>query len=63
MLPASPEIARPTLLKTSYFDEAEQAGFEDALKDIPIVSMVTLVPSLFRLLRYGAYSNSTEQNR
>jgi hypothetical protein len=25
------------------------------LKDTPIVSMVTMVPSLFRLLRYGAY--------
>lgn len=46
---------RVVLHKTSYFDEAERAGFEDALKDIPIVSMVTLVPSLFRLLRYGAY--------
>ncbi len=46
---------RVVLHKTSYFDEAERAGFEDALKEIPIVSMVTLVPSLFRLLRYGAY--------
>jgi hypothetical protein len=46
---------RVVLHKTSYFDEAERTGFEDALKDIPIVSMVTLVPSLFRLLRYGAY--------
>jgi hypothetical protein len=46
---------RVVLHKTSYFDEAERAGFEAALKDIPIVSMVTLVPSLFRLLRYGAY--------
>jgi hypothetical protein len=46
---------RVVLHKTSYFDEAERAGFENALKDIPIVSMVTLVPSLFRLLRYGAY--------
>jgi hypothetical protein len=46
---------RMVLHKTSRFDPAEQAGFEAALKDIPIVSMVTLVPSLFRLLRYGAY--------
>lgn len=46
---------RVVLHKTSYFDPAEQAGFGAALKDTPIVSMVTLVPSLFRLLRYGAY--------
>jgi hypothetical protein len=46
---------RIVLHKTSYFDPAEQAGFSAALKDTPIVSMVTLVPSLFRLLRYGPY--------
>jgi hypothetical protein len=46
---------RVVLHKTSYFDAAECAGFEAALKDVPIVSMVTLVPSMFRLLRYGAY--------
>lgn len=46
---------RMVLHKTSHFNEAEIAGFSAALKDIPIVSMVTLVPSLFRLLRYGAY--------
>jgi hypothetical protein len=46
---------RVVLHKTSYFDAAEQAGFSTALRDIPLVSMVTLVPSQFRLLRYGAY--------
>lgn len=46
---------RVVLHKTSYFDAAEQAGFAAALRDTPIVSMVTLVPSAFRLLRYGAY--------
>ena len=46
---------RVVLHKTSHFDEAEQAGFAGALRDTPIVSMVTLVPSLFRLLRYGMY--------
>lgn len=46
---------RVVLHKTSYFDTAERAGFAKALKDAPIVSMVTLVPSLFRLLRYGSY--------
>lgn len=46
---------RVVLHKTSYFDCAEQAGFVAALKETPVVSMVTLVPSLFRLLRYGPY--------
>jgi hypothetical protein len=46
---------RVVLHKTSYFDAAEQAGFAAALRDTPILSMVTLVPSLFRLLRYGPY--------
>jgi hypothetical protein len=46
---------RIVLHKTSYFDDAERAGFTAALRDTPVVSMVTLVPSLFRLLRYGAY--------
>ena len=46
---------RVVLHKTSHFDEAERAGFAGALRDTPIVSMVTLVPSLVRLLRYGIY--------
>jgi hypothetical protein len=46
---------RVVLHKTSHFDPAEQAGFAAALQNTPIVSMVTLVPSLFRLLRYGPY--------
>jgi hypothetical protein len=46
---------RIVLHKTSFFDAAEQAGFIAALKETPVVSMVTLVPSLFRLLRYGSY--------
>jgi hypothetical protein len=46
---------RVVLHKTSYFDPAEEAGFTAALRDTPVVSMVTLVPSLFRLLRYGSY--------
>lgn len=46
---------RVVLHKTSHFDPPEQAGFTAALRDTPIVSMVTLVPSLIRLLRYGTY--------
>ena len=39
---------RVVLHKTSFFDAAEQAGFGAALKETPIVSMITLVPSLFQ---------------
>lgn len=46
---------RLVLHKTSHFDEAECRGFSAALHEIPLVSMVTLVPSEFRLLRYGTY--------
>jgi hypothetical protein len=46
---------RVVLHKTSHFDAAEKAGFQAALREIPVVSMVTLVPSLFRLLRFGVY--------
>lgn len=47
--------SRVVLHKTSYFDPGEREGFAAAMKDVPIVSMVTLVPSLFRLVRYGTY--------
>lgn len=46
---------RVVLHKTSFFDQAELAGLQAALSNIPLVSMVTLVPSAFRLLRYGMY--------
>ena len=46
---------RVVLHKTSHFDEAEKSGFAEAFRDTPIVSMVTLVPSPFRLLSYGMY--------
>ena len=49
------EPLRLIIHKTSEFNEAEIAGFREALKGIPIVSMVTLIPSSFRLLRFGAY--------
>lgn len=41
--------------KTTHFDAAEEIGFNSALKNIPIVDLVTLVPSSFRLLRFGTY--------
>ncbi|WP_421950794.1 hypothetical protein [Pelagibacterium sp.] len=46
---------RVVVHKTSYFDDAELAGIRAALSDIPIVDLVTLVPSSFRLLRLGTY--------
>jgi hypothetical protein len=46
---------RIVLHKTSHFDEAERSGFMAALRDTPVLSMVTLVPSSFRLVRYGTY--------
>ncbi|HEY8604825.1 hypothetical protein [Tsuneonella suprasediminis] len=41
--------------KTSHFDAAETAGFNAALADIPIVTLATMVPSDFRLVRFGLY--------
>jgi len=41
--------------KTSMFNAAERSGFGSALRDVPIVEFVTLVPSAFRLLRFGPY--------
>lgn len=46
---------RVVMHKTSHFDAAEEAGLRAALRDIPLVSFVTLVPSAFRLMRFGAY--------
>lgn len=46
---------RMVVHKTTLFDDAERAGFTAALRDIPIVEMVTLVPSAFRLIRFGTY--------
>ncbi|HKQ10994.1 MAG TPA: hypothetical protein VJS85_07385 [Rhizomicrobium sp.] len=46
---------RLVIHKTTYFDDSERAGFTEALRDIPIMEMVTLVPSAFRLLRFGSY--------
>ena len=47
--------ARVVFHKTTFFDHSELSGIRAALEDIPIVDLVTLVPSSFRLLRLGAY--------
>jgi hypothetical protein len=46
---------RVVLYKTSKFSDAEQSGFRAALSHIPVVEMVNLRPSEFRLVRRGAY--------
>lgn len=46
---------RVVIHKTTFYDESEQQGFSQALRDIPLVELVTLVPSAFRLLRFGTY--------
>jgi hypothetical protein len=46
---------RLVIHKTSQFDPAEIDGFRAALSDIPILSLVTMVPSAFRLVRFGTY--------
>jgi len=46
---------RVVIHKTTHFDAAELTGIRTALADIPIVDLVTLVPSNLRLLRLGVY--------
>lgn len=46
---------RVVIHKTTFYDSAERAGFSAALGDLPIVELVTLVPSSFRLMRFGTY--------
>ena len=46
---------RVVLHKTSRFDEAEQKGFRHGFRDIPIVELINIMPTQFRLLTYGTY--------
>ena len=46
---------RVVLYKTSKFDQAEQIGFKAAFSGVPVVEMVNLRPSEFRLIRSGVY--------
>lgn len=53
--------ATPTRLvlhKTSAFDDDEKEGFDDVFSDIPVVEYVHLLPTNFRLVRFGAYPPS-----
>jgi hypothetical protein len=48
--------ARVVFHKTSRFDDAERRGFREALHNIPIVELVTLVQHpKFRLVKFGSY--------
>lgn len=46
---------RMVLHKTSMFNEAEEEGLRSAFKDIPIVECINILPTQFRLVRYGSY--------
>jgi hypothetical protein len=46
---------RIVIHKTSFFDAAELSGFKTTFRDIPIVELVTLVPSSYRLMWFGCY--------
>ena len=46
---------RVVLHKTSRFDETEQEGFRHGFRDIPIVELINIMPTQFRLLTYGKY--------
>lgn len=46
---------RVVLHKTSRFDDSEQKGFRRGFRDVPIVELINIMPTQFRLLTYGAY--------
>jgi hypothetical protein len=49
------EPRRIVLHKTSKFDQAEIDGFKAAFSRVPIVELINLMPTMFRLVQYGAY--------
>lgn len=46
---------RIVLHKTTQFDEPEQEGFRHAFQNVPIVELINIMPTQFRLLKYGKY--------
>ena len=46
---------RVVLHKTTQFDEPEQEGFRHAFQNVPIVELINIMPTQFRLLKYGKY--------
>jgi len=49
------EPRRIVIHKTSRFEEPEIKGFKAALSQVPIVELINLAPTMFRLVQYGAY--------
>jgi hypothetical protein len=46
---------RVVLHKTSYYSEEERRGFRSALSGVPIVELINIMQTQFRLVRFGAY--------
>ena len=46
---------RVVLHKTSRFDEVEREGFRRAFHEVPIVELINIMPTSFRILKYGTY--------
>lgn len=46
---------RVVLHKTSAYSEGERRGFLKALVDVPMIELINIMPTSFRLVRYGAY--------
>ena len=41
--------------KTSRFNEPERAGFTEAFRNVPVQELINIMPTQFRLVRYGLY--------
>jgi hypothetical protein len=46
---------RIVLHKTSFFNEEEETGFRSAFSSIPIVELINLQPTAFRLIKHSKY--------
>jgi len=46
---------RIVMHKSSKFSEAEAEGFRSSLGEVPIVELINILPTSFRLVRFGAY--------
>lgn len=46
---------RIVLHKTSFFNSTEEDGFRQAFSSTPVVELVNLLPTSFRLLKHGTY--------
>jgi hypothetical protein len=46
---------RIVMHKSSKFSAAESEGFRSSLREVPIVELINILPTSFRLVRFGAY--------